>query len=226
VTEKSAGADQSTNDGAIRDAAKLSRLYLETLRGADTAGAYQVASRALERGMDLPALYQRVITPAMYEIGELWEKGAITVADEHAATTLTHRVLGGLRPPAPVRLDESGSPAGARAVLATVEGEQHALGVRMVADVLEEVGFCVICLGPDVPTEALLQSISTFSPSLLALSATMPELAPTLESVAARARREHPQLQVIVGGQALLASGAEASIPDLEALSEALVPPV
>jgi methanogenic corrinoid protein MtbC1 len=209
----------------VSDAARLSRLYLEALRAVNAGGAYQVASAALENGMSLPALYQRVITPAMYEVGELWKKGVVTVADEHAATVLTHRVLAGLRPPAQIHLDEPGGSARPRVVLAAVEGERHALGLRMVADVLEEAGYCAICLGADVPTEALLQSLTAFSPSLLALSATMPELAPTLESVAARARREHPQVQVIVGGQAALANPS-AQVPDLDSLPRELAPPL
>lgn len=223
MTEKSAGADHST-DGAVRDAARLSRLYLEALRAVNAAGAYQVAMGALEGGMDLPALYQRVITPAMYEIGELWEKGVVTIADEHAATVLTHRVLAGLRPPGQISLGEAEGSARPRAVLATVEGERHALGLRMVADVLEEAGYCAICLGAEVPTEALFQSVTAFSPSLLVLSATMPELASTLESVAARARQEHPRLEVIVGGQATIAGPPGPSIPDLDSLPRELAP--
>lgn len=225
MTEKSAGADHST-DEAARNAARLSRLYLEALRAVNAAGAYQVAAAALENGMSLSALYQRVITPAMYEIGELWEKGVVTVADEHAATVLTHRVLAGLRPPGEMSLDEAGGSARPRAVLAAVEGERHALGLRMVADVLEESGYGAICLGADVPTEALFQSLTAFSPSLLVLSATMPELAPTLESVAGRARRENPQLEVIVGGQAVLANSPVPSIPDLDSLPRELASPL
>jgi hypothetical protein len=38
----------------------------------------------------------RIITPAMYWIGELWERGAITVADEHAATAIAHSARGSL----------------------------------------------------------------------------------------------------------------------------------
>lgn len=225
MTEKSAGADHSTGD-AVRDAARLSRLYLEALRAVNAPGAYRVASGALEHGMSLPVLYQRVITPAMYEVGELWEKGVVTVADEHAATVLTHRVLAGLRPPTQISLDEGEGAARPRVVLAAVEGERHALGLRMVADVLEEAGYCAICLGADVPTEALLQSLAAFSPDLLALSATMPELAPTLESVAARARREHPQVTVVVGGQAVSANPSGPQVPALDSLPRELAPPL
>jgi methanogenic corrinoid protein MtbC1 len=156
----------------------------------------------LEEGLPLAALYQEVITPAMYELGRLWERGAITVADEHLATALTHRVLGALTPPAFAgQALEKDSPK-PRAMLAAVQGEQHALGLRMAADLLEGAGCEAIYLGADVPVEALMQSIASFSPDLLGLSATMPELGDVLEGTVAGIRSEYPELGVLVGGQA------------------------
>ena len=152
--------------------------------------------------MSLAALYQEVITPAMYELGRLWERGAITVADEHMATALTNRVLGALNPPAFTgQASEKGSPK-PRAMLAAVQGEQHALGLRMAADLLEDAGCEAIYLGADVPVEALMQAIGSFSPDLLGLSATMPELGGMLEGTIAGVRSEYPELGVLVGGQA------------------------
>lgn len=201
MTDKSAGAENSTNREAVLGAARRSRLYLDALRAADVAGAYRVARGALEEGMSVPELYQRVIAPAMHEIGALWEKGALTVADEHLATALTHRVLAALRPP--LRVEAKADPAAkGRVMLAAVEGEQHALGLRMAADVCEDAGFEAIYLGADVPTEALLQAVDSLSPDLLALSATMPEPASRLEGVAAIVSRSHPQLDLLIGGQA------------------------
>ncbi len=198
MTEKSAGADKSTKRDQGRGAARLSRRYLETLRAADAAGAYRVVAGALREGMTTPELYQRVIAPAMHEIGALWERGAITVADEHQATALTNRVLAALRPPP----GDAASPQRGRALLAAVEGEQHALGLRMAADLLEDAGYETVYLGADVPTDALMRAVKTFSPDLVALTATMQALAPQLEAVAGELRGAHPQLGLLIGGQA------------------------
>jgi MerR family transcriptional regulator, light-induced transcriptional regulator len=198
VTEKSAGADKSTKRDGCRDDARLSRLYLEALRAADASGAYRVATGALRQRMTTAELYQRVIAPAMHQIGELWERGALTVADEHLATALTNRILAALRPPP----DGAAAPRPARALLATVEGEQHALGLRMAADLLEDAGYDTIYLGADVPTGALLRAVESLSPDLVAVTATMATLAPRLEAVAAELGRTYPDLGVLVGGQA------------------------
>lgn len=148
--------------------------------------------------MSLAELYQEVVTPAMHELGRLWERGAITVADEHLATGLTQRALAALRPD-PRERGDRGRP---RAMLSAVEGEQHALGLRMAADLIEDAGYDVIYLGADTPTAALLQAVDSFSPSLLGLAATMPELGPVLERTVLEAHRANPHLRLLVGGQA------------------------
>lgn len=174
--------------------------------------------RALRDGLDVPALYQRVVAPAMHEIGDLWETGALTIADEHRATEVTNRVLTALRP-SPVEV--GGGDAGRRAMLATIEGERHALGLRMAADVLEDVGFETIYLGADVPTRTLLQAIGVTGPDLVVLAATMSALAPRLEEVAGAVREECPRVELLLGGQAAsprIAGGTP--VQDFELLSE------
>ena len=73
------------------------RRYVDTLPAADARRAQAVARDALTAGLALAELHARVITPAMYRIGELWAQRALTVADEHAATAISHDVLATLR---------------------------------------------------------------------------------------------------------------------------------
>jgi methanogenic corrinoid protein MtbC1 len=224
VSEQSANADELAS--AVLNATTLTRTYLDGMRAADVAGAYKVASGALEGGMSLAALYQQVITPAMHELGRLWAEGAITLADERLATSVTHRVLAAIRPPQ--LFEQTSHPRSEKrcALLATAQGEQHALGLRMVADLLEEGGYRIAYLGADVPTEALLQALRTLSPDLLALSATMPESTPHLEEAVEAARRENPQLPLVVGGQSSRSPRIDEGtvVEDLELLEERLPP--
>lgn len=197
-------------------------MYLDALRAADGPGAYRVATEGLREGLTTPQLYQRVIAPAMHEIGLLWQQGALTVADEHLATALTNRVLSALRgPPGGEPGGGAAARKGGRVLLAAVEGEQHALGLRMAADVLEEAGYEPLYLGADVPTEALLRAVESLSPDLVGLAATMPELAARLQAVAGEVRRAHPHLGLLVGGQAASPRIGEGTlVQDLELLPE------
>jgi diguanylate cyclase (GGDEF)-like protein len=155
-----------------------------------------VARQALGEGMGVAGLYQRVIAPAMWRIGELWEQGEISVADEHLATALTHQVMAGVYGPS---LGHKVKPG--RILLAAVEGEQHALGLRMAADVVELAGYETIYLGADVPTDDLLQAVAARSPDLVGLSATMPGSIRALDRAVAEIQRIDPNLIVLFGGQ-------------------------
>ena len=159
-----------------------------------------MARQALGEGMGVAGLYQRVIAPAMWRIGELWEQGAITVADEHLATALTHQAMASIYGPS---LGHKVKPG--RILMAAVEGEQHALGLRMAADVIELAGYETIYLGADVPTSDLLLAVAARSPDLVGLSATMPSSISALDRAIAEIQRANPKLIVLFGGQGVRA---------------------
>ena len=192
-TERAGSPSRREVDKATR---QLSRTYQDALMVADAGGAGRVARQALGEGMGVAGLYQRVISPAMWRIGELWEEGVISVADEHLATALTHQAMAGVYGPS---LRHKIMPG--RILMAAVEGEQHALGLRMAADVVELAGYETIYLGADVPTADLLEAVAARSPDLVGLSATMPSSIHALDRAIAEIQRVNPNLIVLVGGQ-------------------------
>ncbi len=199
---------------------RLSRTYQDALTVADAEGAGRVARQALGEGMGVAGLYQRVIAPAMWRIGDLWEEGAISVADEHLATALTHQAMAGIYGPS---LGHKAMPG--RVLMATVEGERHALGLRMAADVIELAGYETIYLGADVPLGDLLQAVENRSPDLVCLSATIPSSTPALDRAIAEIRRANSGLVVLYGGQgAKLRENDEGAVfvPGLEQLPAAV----
>ncbi len=154
----------------------LQRAYGDALRAGDPARAQQAAAAAIDDGLAVPAVHDRMIAPSLRWIGDLWERGAITVGDEHLAVAITQDVLGRLFPRALV------TPAGSREriVLAAAQGEHHTLGLRMAADVLEGAGFDVLYLGADVPLDGLLETCRKHEPAAVGLSVSMPINVPTL----------------------------------------------
>jgi diguanylate cyclase (GGDEF)-like protein len=162
-----------SGDARERD---LSSRFGEALRAGDPKRADAVAVAALEAGMEVAAVQARVIAPAMRWIGELWQHGSANVGDEHLATAITQEVLGRLFTTALQSQPRSRE----RVMLAAVQGEQHVLGLRMAADVLEGAGFDVLYLGADMPLAALLETCSAHAPAALGFSVSMPLNVPTL----------------------------------------------
>jgi methylmalonyl-CoA mutase cobalamin-binding subunit len=149
--------------------------------------------------MGVEALYGRVIAPAMWRIGCLWEQGAIAVADEHLATALTHRVM------ASVYGSSFGRAASrpGRILLAAVEGQRHALGLRMAADVLELGGYEVNYLGGDVPLDALLSAVDSRGPDLVGLSSTLTSDISSLEAAVSKLGEVFAETPILLGGQGI-----------------------
>ena len=137
----------------------------------------------------------------MVRLGELWECQAITVADEHLATSICQRVL--------VRLVEALSarriPQGSlpRVLLAGVEGQHHTLGLRMIADVLEGAGYEVLYLGGDVPVESLRSAVAQHRPAVTGLgfgiAADVSALADSLWAI----HELSLETRVVLGGRAV-----------------------
>ena len=175
--------------------------FADGLRAGDVKCCERVAHEAVLAGLDIAQVYARVIAPAMRSIGEGWQRGELSVADEHLATAITHNVLAFLFPRL---LATTGRRTRERVMLAAARGEHHVLGLLMVADILEGAGFDVFYLGPDLPVDSLLAACERHRPAVLGLSATMALNVPTLlNELVQVARLESPPL-LMVGGRALL----------------------
>ena len=210
------------------DSEGIARRYGDALRAAEGAGAEAIAFECLQGGMGVETFYGRVITPAMRRIGCLWKEGDITVADEHLATAITHRVMASA-----YGLSFAGAARPGRILLAAVEGQRHGLGLRMAADVLELGGYEVDYVGADVPLEALVGVIESRNPDLVGLSSTLDFETASLGAALARLTENFPETPIILGGQGVpdevlregrvvRASGVEGVVTQVDALLGAM----
>jgi diguanylate cyclase (GGDEF)-like protein/PAS domain S-box-containing protein len=176
---------------------RLAQAYGETMRTGDPAAATAVIDDALRHKLSAPEIQSRLIAPAMRQIGELWERGGLTVAQEHLACAVSYHVLTRLYP----GLLRHSTRQGDTVVVAAVHGEHHVLGLRMVADVFDGAGFDVRFLGADVPESSLLTWVQEHEPAVVALGVTMPLGAATLARQLQTLRDLAPSIQLVIGGQ-------------------------
>lgn len=146
----------------------LARAYLEALLAANRHEAGRLVLDALNRGVDVRAIYLDVFQPVQREIGRLWQINEISVAQEHYATAVTQFVMSQLYP----RIF-SGHKNGVRMVALSASKELHEIGIRMVADFFELSGWDTYYLGANTPPDGVAEAIERHEADLLAVSATM-----------------------------------------------------
>jgi methanogenic corrinoid protein MtbC1 len=183
-------------------------------------------------GVDIKDIYINVLESSLRELGKNWETGEIDVAEEHYFTAATIQIMS--------QLYQYLKPAGKRGtsfVGVTAPGEQHDIGMRMVADLLELDGWTAYNLGIDLPLTNLLSALKLFNADLLGLSATIERNVNNLKFIVESVRRE-PELaavKILVGGlpfvqdpelwERIGADGFAANAADVAEIAATLVPP-
>jgi methanogenic corrinoid protein MtbC1 len=170
--------------------------YFEALVRCDPAAATDLVMDLLESGASLSEIVEEVVAPAQVHVGELWERGEWSVAQEHAATAVTEAAVSAVWVMTVRRqLDD-----GPHIAVACVEGEWHGLPARMAAALAAEAGAHVTVLGPSMPTDHLRRRLELRDIDVLAVSCTVPV---NLRGAANCAAAAHAVgLPVVMGGRA------------------------
>jgi MerR family transcriptional regulator, light-induced transcriptional regulator len=162
--------------------------------------ALAVVDRCIDSGRGLVDVELHVIQPSLYDIGKAWQANRVTVAKEHMATAIALSVMtvGLLRSPAPATI-------GKRVLLACVEGNDHAVGLRMVADAFQLAGWDVQYLGANMPGAAIIRQAADWRADLVGLSVSFAQQLRIVKQVIAqlRGRVGDARPAVIIGGLAV-----------------------
>lgn len=172
--------------------------YLEAVLSGDQASAIEQIRRVAESGATPQEIYAGLLQVAQHEMGQMWLRDEISIADEHFATATTERALAELR-----RWFQTSPPNGKRVALAGVSGDFHGLGLRMIADLFELDGWDVAYLGPNMPIDDLIEFLNRRPPDLLGLSgSTCLHVRVTALTIAAVRRHWGAErLPILVGGR-------------------------
>ena len=149
---------------------QLERAFVAALLAGDEVAAETTIREAMDARLSAAEIDEGIIAPALWLLGALWERGEISVADEHLATEIALRVLALQREADRVAAARRGH----RVLLATPSGERHVVALRMVSNLLSGAGYWIVMLGADVPADALVASVLRHRPDVICLSATMP----------------------------------------------------
>lgn len=114
------------------------------------------------------AVFERVFSPVMRRVGELWREGQLSVAQEHLASSCigdTVRAMARLTNP---------DDATRLVLLACFAEEDHVLPVYGVSLRLASWGIATITLGVRTPPEAVAEAVQRLRPTGVGLSLSRP----------------------------------------------------
>lgn len=178
---------------------RLKRDYTETILSGDAERSHKVIDQGLAAGVIPSRLYLEVLMPAQVEIGARWHRGDVTIPQEHIATQITLRQMARLRGMLKTRLK-----LGLKAVVSSVEGDQHFLGAQALADFLVVDGWEVDFLGADVPTDHLVPYAKARGAHLVCLSVSLTSLVPVAQKVVSELRKIAAGPKILLGGAAFI----------------------
>jgi DNA-binding transcriptional MerR regulator len=164
----------------------------------DEARAHAVLDELLSTAT-LDSILSDVLIPFLRELGERWERGEITVAQEHFASSVLRGRLLGL-----ARGWDRGT--GSRVLLSCAPGELHDLGLIAFGLALRARGFRILYLGADTPIESVAQTARAARPHVLVVSAVSAEL---FKEIAGALRELAAEYPVYLGGAGATAVGEE-----------------
>lgn len=190
------------NDSPDSREAKVSELgaaFATALLAGDEVAAEIATREAIDARLSTAEIDDELIAPALWYVGELWERGEISVADEHLATEICLRVLALQRESQRVARGRGDH----RVSLATPAGELHVVALRMIGNLLREAGYQVVMLGPDVPAEALAAAAGRLEADVSCMSSTMPGGGDRVLVAIDEVQLERPAALFVVGGRGL-----------------------
>ncbi len=176
---------------------QLARQYVQALLRMQRHEASRLILDAVRVGVAVADLYLQVFQRCQYEVGRLWQLRQITVAEEHYCTAATQLALSQLYPHL-FALPRKGR----RLVAASVGGELHEVGLRIVTDLFEADGCDTLYLGANLPAGGAVGAVEQHRPDLLLISATMAFHLSGVEHLISQVRAgpAGQRLKVLVGG--------------------------
>jgi len=176
--------------------------FAEIIRRGDKREAGDDIKELLKKNTPLDAIIEDVLFPALREIGALWQNNRMGVAEEHAAAEICRDIIGRLAAAAPGAKSRRRS-----ALLCCVPGEEHELGIKAMATLMESNGWSVYYLGRGLPAEDLARATAARKPDVTVLSVTMLSNLPAARDAVAAVREAYPAPRIILAGRAAALAG-------------------
>lgn len=144
------------------------------------------------------AVIEGPLMDGMKQVGELFGSGKMFLPQVVKSARVMKQSVAILTPL--LEAAQSGQPAAATVVLATVKGDVHDIGKNIVSVVLACNGFRVVDLGVMVPCEDIVETVKREGAQLVALSGLITPSLDEMAHVAAALQASGMNIPLLVGG--------------------------
>ncbi|MGE5784408.1 MAG: MerR family transcriptional regulator [Myxococcales bacterium] len=170
------------------------RLY-DALKGYCGAQSERIIASLL--GIAVETRIHRIYLPILRQIGDEWEAGRISIAQEHYASSILREQFVSIL----VGLGRRGS-RGAHAACTTFPGDMHELGAIAMAVRLSQAGYHVENLGPNLPASEVGEFCRSNKPTLVCVSAILKQESSAVVQYARELRKLTPSgTRLVLGGR-------------------------
>lgn len=145
---------------------------------------------------ELIHIFESILKTVMYKIGDLWEQGIITEADEHYASYIIQKALHY------VDFNIEKTIRNKKAISLIIGPEKHSLGIEMIGTILESEGVESLFLGGNLPYKSIEKAIIDYDPNYIFISITMKDYQNNLNQLVEMINEKfNRRIKIIIGGQ-------------------------
>jgi methanogenic corrinoid protein MtbC1 len=196
--QKGNGLSATAKAGKRQQAPWAERLEARLIEG-DERGALDVFEAALRAGHDLQYVYLQVLSPALVAIGYRWQQGELEIFVEHRASNIAMRLMSQVGS----RFARRGVSKGT-IIMGAPAGEEHALAIAMLADLVRSQGWDVHDLGANMPAHSFAQAVQQSNDVVaVCVGVTVEGSLPAARETIATVKGSSPGVPVYVGGAAV-----------------------
>lgn len=179
------------------NADRLLERFLPPLLAGRRLECRDVLNEAIASGVQARAVYEKMVWPAMEEVGRLYRNDEINLVTEHLATRINRLVADQLQ-------SHLSRPEwnGKRIVITCADHEPEELGAQMCSDLFESDGWDVYFVGGGVPNDEVLELIGRVRPDVLLIFGTEPQGVPNVRKLIDLIREVNsvPTMNVMIAG--------------------------
>ena len=193
----------------------LAALKQAVVEGDDRQASHLIRL-ALDEGLPAQPILNDALVAGMADVGELFERGEYFIPEVLLSARAMQTAMEVLRP---LLAASDYEPLG-KVVMATVQGDLHDIGKKLVAMMLEGAGFQVVDLGTDVSPARFVAAVEESGAQIVGLSALLTTTLPAMTSTVRALREVGPApVKVMVGGAPVTSAfaqsiGADGYAPD------------